>query len=63
MAIEKNQNPGGRFGATFLIIHIFQVTLRQLDMKLLCQLWALNESLQDYKKTLEDDEHQREVTR
>jgi len=38
------------------------VTLRQLDMKLLCQLWALNESLQDYKKTLEDDEHQREVT-
>ena len=41
----------------------FQVTLRQLDMKLLCQLWALNESLQDYKKTLEDDEHQREVTR
>ena len=30
-------------------------------MKLLCQLWALNESLQDYKKTLEDDEHQREV--
>merc|ERR1712223_1158910 len=32
------------------------VTLRQLDMKLLCQLWALNESLQDYKKNLEDDE-------
>lgn len=30
-------------------------------MKLLCQLWALNESLQDYKKTLEDEESQREV--
>ena len=30
-------------------------------MKLLCQLWALNESLQDYKKTLEDEDHQREV--
>ena len=30
-------------------------------MKLLCQLWALNESLQDYKKTLEDEENQREV--
>ena len=38
-----------------------QVNLRQLDMKLLCQLWALNESLQDYKKTLEDEESQREV--
>ena len=38
-----------------------QVNLRQLDMKLLCQLWALNESLQDYKKTLEDEENQREV--
>ena len=30
-------------------------------MKLLCQLWTLNESLQDYKKTLEDEENQREV--
>ena len=30
-------------------------------MKLLCQLWALNESLQEYKKTLEEDENQREV--
>ena len=39
----------------------FQVNLRQLDMKLLCQLWALNESLQDYKRTLEDEDHQREV--
>ena len=28
---------------------------------MLCQLWALNESLQDYKKTLEDEESQREV--
>lgn len=40
---------------------LFQVSLRQLDMKLLCQLWTLNESLQDYKKTLEDEENQREV--
>ncbi len=32
-------------------------------MKLLCQLWALNESLQEYKKALEDDEDtQREAT-
>ena len=31
-------------------------------MKLLCQLWTLNESLQDYKKSLEEEEEsQREV--
>ena len=34
-------------------------------MKLLCQLWSLNESLQEYKKSLEDAEDdevsQREV--
>ena len=32
-------------------------------MKLLCQLWSLNESLQEYKKSLEDDDEvsQREV--
>ena len=30
-----------------------QVSLRQLDMSLLCQLWALNESLQEYKHVLQ----------
>ena len=30
-------------------------------MKLLCQLWSLNESLQDYRKSLEEEESQREV--
>ena len=30
-------------------------------MKLLCQLWSLNESLQDYRKSVEEEESQREV--
>ncbi|XP_013386858.1 leucine repeat adapter protein 25 [Lingula anatina] len=30
------------------------VTLRQLDMSLLCQLWALNESIQDYKQMAQE---------
>ncbi|KAL1435079.1 hypothetical protein MTO96_001624 [Rhipicephalus appendiculatus] len=30
------------------------VGLRQLDMSLLCQLWSLNESIQEYKQALQD---------
>lgn len=30
------------------------VGLRQLDMSLLCQLWSLNESIQEYKQLLQD---------
>ncbi len=30
-------------------------------MKLLCQLWALNESLQEFKKVIEDEDAQREA--
>ncbi|UYV82182.1 fam89a [Cordylochernes scorpioides] len=30
------------------------VGLRQLDMSLLCQLWSLNESIQEYKQLLAD---------
>ena len=31
-----------------------QITLRQQDMSLLCQLWSLNESLQELKLSLKD---------
>jgi len=30
------------------------VGLRQIDMNLLCQLWALNESIQEFKVTAEE---------
>ena len=33
---------------------IFQMSLRQQDMSLLCQLWSLNESLQELKLALRD---------
>ena len=32
----------------------FQVSLRQTDMNLLCQLWSLNEQIQDLKKHQSD---------
>lgn len=32
----------------------FQVGLRQLDMSLLCQLWSLYESIQEYKGLFQD---------
>jgi len=32
----------------------FKVGLRQLDMDLLCQLWSLNETLIEVKKTFEE---------
>lgn len=28
---------------------MLQVSLRQLDMSLLCQLWSLHEAIQEYK--------------
>jgi len=40
------------------IAHMFwcllQVGLRQLDMSLLCQLWSLYESIQEYKGAFQD---------
>ena len=34
--------------------YLFQVGLRQLDISLICQLWSLNESIQDYKTAIVD---------
>ena len=35
--------------------YILQVDLRQMDVSLLCQLWSLHESIQDYKTVLQDN--------
>lgn len=35
-------------------VSCLQVGLRQLDMSLLCQLWGLYESIQDYKHLCQD---------
>lgn len=37
-----------------MYIKIFQVGLRQLDMSLLCQLWSLNESIQEFKQLINE---------
>ncbi|XP_070576443.1 protein FAM89A-like [Ptychodera flava] len=41
--------PPGNLDAALAILRKEMVGLRQLDMSLLCQLWSLNESIQDYK--------------
>lgn len=37
----------------------FQYSLRQLDLSLLSQLWSLNESIQDFRQILQDQEDYR----
>ncbi|XP_002730723.1 protein FAM89A-like [Saccoglossus kowalevskii] len=41
--------PPGNLDAALAILRKEMVGLRQLDMSLLCQLWSLNESIQEYK--------------
>ncbi|CAL1573211.1 unnamed protein product [Knipowitschia caucasica] len=40
---------GGGLDAALALLRKEMVGLRQLDMSLLCQLWSLHESIQDYK--------------
>lgn len=42
-----------RFSHTFSLRPL-QVGLRQQDMSLLCQLWSLHESIQEYKGSCQD---------
>lgn len=41
--------PPGNLDAALAILRKEMVGLRQLDMSLLCQLWSLNESIQEFK--------------
>ncbi|XP_077522891.1 uncharacterized protein LOC144133579 [Amblyomma americanum] len=43
-----------RLDAQLAILRKEMVGLRQMDMSLLCQLWSLNESIQEYKQALQD---------
>ncbi|CAN8031331.1 unnamed protein product [Ixodes persulcatus] len=43
-----------RLDAQLALLRKEMVGLRQLDMSLLCQLWSLNESIQEYKQVLQD---------
>lgn len=43
-----------RLDAQLAVLRKEMVGLRQLDMSLLCQLWSLNESIQEYKQALQD---------
>lgn len=36
------------------LLFVLQVGLRQLDMSLLCQLWSLNESIQEFKQLINE---------
>lgn len=42
--------------STNFIFFNFQYSLRQLDLSLLSQLWSLNESIQDFRQMLQDQE-------
>ncbi|CAN7999768.1 unnamed protein product [Ixodes hexagonus] len=43
-----------RLDAQLALLRKEMVGLRQLDMSLLCQLWSLNESIQEYKQAVQD---------
>lgn len=43
-----------RLDAQLALLRKEMVGLRQLDMSLLCQLWSLNESIQEYKHIIQD---------
>ncbi|XP_023239173.1 protein FAM89A-like isoform X2 [Centruroides sculpturatus] len=43
-----------RLDAQLALLRKEMVGLRQLDMSLLCQLWSLNESIQEYKQLLQE---------
>lgn len=47
-APRVNSKPGG-LDAALALLRKEMVGLRQLDMSLLCQLWSLHESIQEYK--------------
>lgn len=40
----------------YYFIIFLQYSLRQLDLSLLSQLWSLNESIQDFRQMLQDQE-------
>ncbi|XP_033121028.1 protein FAM89A-like [Anneissia japonica] len=44
--------PPGNLDAGLALLRKEMVGLRQLDMSLLCQLWSLHESIQEYKSML-----------
>ncbi|XP_071963266.1 protein FAM89A-like [Antedon mediterranea] len=44
--------PRGNVDAGLALLRKEMVGLRQLDMSLLCQLWSLHESIQEYKMML-----------
>ncbi|XP_014677670.1 PREDICTED: protein FAM89B-like [Priapulus caudatus] len=46
--------PRGNLNGALAVLRREMVQLRQLDMSLLCQLWSLNESIQDYKTNYGD---------
>lgn len=55
---EKQANTwsgrSSRLDAQLAVLRKEMVGLRQMDMSLLCQLWSLNESIQEYKQALQD---------
>lgn len=55
---EKQANTwsgrSSRLDAQLAVLRKEMVGLRQMDMSLLCQLWSLNESIQEYKQALQE---------
>lgn len=41
----------------FIVFFPFQFGLRQLDLSLLSQLWALNESIQEFRTIIQEQEN------
>ncbi|XP_072407148.1 protein FAM89A [Chiloscyllium punctatum] len=55
LATEKFlRNKPANLDAALALLRKEMVGLRQLDMSLLCQLWSLHESIQDYKGLYQD---------
>ncbi|XP_043920524.1 protein FAM89A isoform X1 [Protopterus annectens] len=50
----RTVNKPANLDAALALLRKEMVGLRQLDMSLLCQLWSLYESIQDYKGTCQD---------
>jgi hypothetical protein len=45
------------FYSSFVCLVYFQYGLRQLDLSLLSQLWALNESIQEFRTIIQEQEN------
>ncbi|XP_041351608.1 leucine repeat adapter protein 25-like [Gigantopelta aegis] len=52
---SSDRSPFCQLNTTLTKLRKEMVDLRQMDVSLLCQLWSLHESIQDYKTVLQDN--------